>query len=280
VTDAGPARQMSNLQLRVISSVVLIVAVLAVTWFGGVAFRILAAAIAAAMFYEWSAMSRKPGSARYELVAAALLAVVLVALVLGYSAAGVLVLLALSVLATLIDGRLGGQGFWVPAGLAYAGLSGVSLGYLRDADHAGLIAILFLFAVVWATDICAYFVGRSLGGPKLAPSISPGKTQSGALGGAVGGVVAGLLLAAAAGAGNLAVLGVVALVLSIVAQAGDLFESWVKRRHDRKDSGTLIPGHGGVMDRVDGLVAAAFALYVIGWISASAEHPAQGLFPA
>ncbi|TIT51073.1 MAG: phosphatidate cytidylyltransferase, partial [Mesorhizobium sp.] len=130
------------------------------------------------------------------------------------------------------------------------------------------------------TDISAYFVGRAVGGPKLAPSISPGKTQSGALGGAVGGVVAGLLLAATAGAGNLAVLGVVALVLSIVAQAGDLFESWVKRRHDRKDSGTLIPGHGGVMDRVDGLVAAAFALYVIGWISATADHPAQGLFPA
>ena len=134
--------------------------------------------------------------------------------------------------------------------------------------------------VVWATDIFAYFVGRAVGGPKLAPSISPGKTQSGALGGAVGGVVAGLLLAAAAGAGNLAWLGLVAFVLSIVAQAGDLFESWVKRRHGRKDSGALIPGHGGVMDRVDGLVAAAFALYVIGWISAAADHPAQGLFPA
>ncbi|MER9183789.1 phosphatidate cytidylyltransferase, partial [Mesorhizobium sp. M0767] len=138
---------------------------------------------------------------------------------------------------------------------------------------------LFLFAVVWATDIFAYFVGRSIGGPRLAPSISPGKTRSGALGGVVGGVVAGLLLAAVAGTGNLVVLGVVALVLSIVAQAGDLFESWVKRRHGRKDSGTLIPGHGGIMDRVDGLVAAAFALYVIGWISATADHPAQGLFP-
>jgi len=134
--------------------------------------------------------------------------------------------------------------------------------------------------VVWATDIFAYFVGRAIGGPKLAPSISPGKTQSGALGGAIGGVIAGLLLAAAAGAGHLGMLSVVALALSVISQAGDLFESWVKRRHGAKDSGTLIPGHGGVMDRVDGLVAAAFALYVIGWISASADHPAQGLFPA
>ena len=282
MTDAGPARQMSNLQLRVISSVVLIVAVLTVTWFGGVAFRILSAAIAGAMFYEWCAMSRSAAGAaagsRHQLVAAVLLGVVLLALVLGYSAAGVLVLLALSVLASLLDCKIGGQGSWAPAGLAYAGLSGVSLAWLRDGDQAGLLAILFLFAVVWATDIAAYFVGRSLGGPKLAPSISPGKTQSGAIGGAIGGVVAGVALAACAGLGNLPLLAVVAFLLSIVSQVGDLFESWVKRRHGVKDSGSLIPGHGGVMDRVDGLVAAAFALYAIGFMLGSADKPAQALF--
>ena len=282
MTDAGPARQMSNLQLRVISSVVLIVAVLAVTWFGGVAFRILSAAIAGAMFYEWCAMSRSAagpvGASRHQLVAAALLGVVLLALILGYSAAGVLVLLALSVLASLLDCKIGGQGSWARAGLGYAGLSGVSLAWLRDGDQAGLLAILFLFAVVWATDIAAYFVGRSLGGPKLAPSISPGKTQSGAIGGAIGGVVAGVALAACAGLGNLPLLAVVAFLLSIVSQVGDLFESWVKRRHGVKDSGSLIPGHGGVMDRVDGLVAAAFALYAIGFMLGSADKPAQALF--
>ena len=202
----------------------------------------------------------------------------LLALILGYSAAGVLVLLALSVLASLLDCKIGGQGSWTPAGLAYAGLSGVSLAWLRDGDQAGLLAILFLFAVVWATDIAAYFVGRSLGGPKLAPSISPGKTQSGALGGTVGGVLAGMALAAFAGLGNLPLLAVVAFLLSIVSQIGDLFESWVKRRHGVKDSGTLIPGHGGVMDRVDGLVAAAFALYAIGLMLGSADKPAQALF--
>ena len=282
MTDAGPARQMSNLQLRVISSIVLIVAVLAVTWFGGVAFRILSAAIAGAVFYEWCAMSRTaagPGTGRrHQLIAAVLLGVVLLALVLGYSAAGVLVLLALSVLASLLDCKIGGQGSWAPAGLAYAGLSGVSLAWLRDGDQAGLLAILFLFAVVWATDIAAYFVGRSLGGPKLAPSISPGKTQSGAIGGAIGGVVAGVALAACAGLGNLPLLAVVAFLLSIVSQVGDLFVSWVKRRHGVKDSGRLIPGHGGVMDRVDGLVAAAFALYAIGLMLGSADKPAQALF--
>lgn len=274
----GPARQMSNLQLRVISSIVLIVAVLAVTWFGGVAFRILSAAIAAAMFYEWSAMSRRAGSGRQDLVAAALLAVVLLAMILGYAAASVLILLGLSVLAVLLGGKVTGQGLWTPAGLAYSGLSGLSLAWLRDGDHTGLVAILFLFAVVWSTDIAAYFVGRSLGGPKLAPSISPGKTQSGALGGVAGGVVAGMALAIWAGLGNLPVLALVALVLSIVSQAGDLFESWVKRRHGVKDSGNLIPGHGGVMDRVDGLVAAALALYVVGALLSGADKPAQALF--
>jgi phosphatidate cytidylyltransferase len=278
VNAGGPARQMSNLQLRVISSVVLIVAVLAVTYLGGVAFRLLAALIAGAIFYEWSAMSRGAASARYQLVAAVLLAVVLLALLLGYSALGVFVLLGLSVAASLLDSGIGGQGLWTPAGLAYAGLSGLSLALLRDGDQTGLTAILYLFAVVWATDIAAYFVGRSLGGPKLAPAISPGKTQSGAIGGAVGGVIAGIALAAFAGLGNLPLLALVAFLLSVVSQAGDLFESWVKRRHGVKDSGNIIPGHGGVMDRVDGLVAAAFALYAIGSMLGSADKPAQALF--
>lgn len=269
---------MSNLRLRIISAIVLAAAVLAITWLGGVAFRVLSAAIAAAMFYEWCAMSRRLGNGRDQLVAFALLAVILVAVILDYPAASVLILLALSVFACILQGKLGGQGLWAPAGLAYAGLSGVSLAYMRGADQIGFIAILFLFAVVWATDIFAYFVGRSLGGPKLAPSISPGKTQSGALGGTVGGILAGLLLAAAFGVGNLPLLSLVALVLSVISQAGDLFESWVKRRHGVKDSGRLIPGHGGVMDRVDGLVAAALALYVAGALLGGMDNPAQALF--
>jgi phosphatidate cytidylyltransferase len=199
-------------------------------------------------------------------------------LIAGVPASWLLILIVVVVVITAAGAQMRGATQWDAAGLAYASLSGLSLALLRDGDHSGLIAILFLFAVVWATDIAAYFVGRAVGGPKLAPSISPGKTQSGALGGAVGGIVAGLLLAVVAGAANLAMLGFVALALSIVSQIGDLFESWVKRRHGCKDSSNLIPGHGGIMDRVDGLVAAAFALNVIGWIMAGANHPALGLF--
>lgn len=271
---------MSNLQLRVVSALVLAVVVLGLTWLGGLPFRILSAAIAAAVFFEWCAMARTVANAAFQWLIAAFLAVVLLALVAGYSAPVVAAVLAFAFIASVIAGLVRGQGAWMSAGLAYAGLSALSVAFLRDSDSSGLIAILFLFAVVWATDILAYFVGKAVGGPKLAPAISPGKTWSGAIGGTMGGMVAGLAVAGAAGSTSMWLMVGVALFLSAVSQVGDLFESWVKRRHGVKDSGNLIPGHGGVMDRVDGLVAAAFALYLICMILGGIEHPARGLFPA
>jgi phosphatidate cytidylyltransferase len=245
---------MSNLQLRTISGLVLASVVLALTWVGGLPFRLLAVAISAAVFYEWTRMTRPAHSRVLWLVPEACMAILLVALGLGVAAVDFL-LLALA--ATVIV---------------------AAIGFLRGADHAGLLAILFLFAVVWTTDTLAYFVGRAVGGPKLAPSISPGKTWSGAIGGTVAGVAAGIVVSVLAGTGNHLLPGLAALLLSVVSQIGDLFESWVKRRHGCKDSSQLIPGHGGVMDRVDGLVVAALALYVIGSLAASPDNPAQGLF--
>lgn len=270
---------MSNLQLRVISAIVLIVAVLVPTWLGGLAFRIVAAVIAGAIFYEWATISRVRANASYFGLLAAMLGIVLVAVLAGTGAAIVLLLFGAAVLIAAIAGRSLGYGWSGTIGLAYAGLAGISLAALRGDDESGLAAILFLFAVVWATDILAYFVGRAIGGPKLAPSISPGKTLSGAIGGALGGVAGGLALAAAIGQPVGPGLAVVTLFLSAFSQIGDLFESAVKRRYGVKDSSNLIPGHGGVMDRVDALVAAAFALYVIGWMLAGPNNPAHGLFP-
>ena len=270
------SNRLTNLQIRVLSSLVLAIVVLALTWLGALPFRMLCVVIAGAIFYEWTRMCRQNAVGGLGFLPEALMLVFLGALVAGLPAATLLILVAALVLVTAVAARMRNAPQWEAGGLAYAALSGFSLAYLRGGDHAGLVAILFLFAVVWATDILAYFVGRSLGGPKLAPSISPGKTWSGAVGGALGGLLAGLAVAAMTGWAGLWA-SAVALLLAVVAQIGDLFESFVKRRNGVKDSSHIIPGHGGVMDRVDGLVAAAFTLYVIGILFGSADNPASGL---
>jgi phosphatidate cytidylyltransferase len=204
---------------------------------------------------------------------------VLLALAVGMDAQTVFLGALGAALLVFLYGRLAGEGGWLWLAVAYAAIPAAALAFLRDGDAAGLWAILFLFAVVWATDILAYFVGRAVGGPKLAPSISPGKTWSGAIGGAAAGTLAGIgVAAAAASPASPWLIGLAALLLSVLSQMGDLFESGLKRRFGVKDSGWLIPGHGGVMDRVDGLVAAAIALYVVGALAAGADMPAHGLF--
>lgn len=269
---------LSNIELRAISAIVLAVSVLFLTWLGGLPFRLLCAAMAAAMFYEWCSISHAGVFRTHQRIAFGLLFAVLLALVVNLPAVWLFGLLTVAIAVCAIDGKHRGAGSWTAVGLAYSALPAICLALLRDRDASGLAVVLFLLAVVWATDIVAFFVGKAVGGPKLAPAISPGKTQSGALGGAVGAVLAGIVVAALLGSRDLAILGGVALLLSVVAQCGDLFESWVKRRHGVKDSGNSIPGHGGVLDRVDGLVAAAVMLYILGSASTGLDSPARGLF--
>jgi phosphatidate cytidylyltransferase len=171
-----------------------------------------------------------------------------------------------------------GRGSWVASGVPYAGAMGLAPIYLRSDGELGFIAIIFLFAVVWTTDIAAYFVGRAAGGPKLAPRLSPNKTWSGAIGGLVGAAAAALLVLYVSGAGHgyIGII-VIALALSVAGQAGDLFESAVKRRFGAKDAGSLIPGHGGLMDRLDGFVAAAVLACLIGLVRSGGDAPARGL---
>ncbi|WP_048646272.1 phosphatidate cytidylyltransferase [Nitratireductor soli] len=269
----------SNLQLRVMSALVLGAAVLAVTWLGGLPFRLMSAAIAAAIFYEWVAMRRTPLPRWHVVLSAALLAIVLVLTIAGQAAVTVFAALAGALLLAGLSGLIAGRGLTAMAGLAYAAAPALALVHLRGDDQSGLIAILFLFAVVWTTDVMAYFIGRTLGGAKLAPSISPGKTWSGAIGGAIFAVVAGVIFAFHDSAVHgVALVAAVALVLAIVSELGDLFESAVKRRQGVKDSGNLIPGHGGVMDRVDGLMAAALVFYLLAALLAGPETPAHAFF--
>jgi phosphatidate cytidylyltransferase len=148
---------------------------------------------------------------------------------------------------------------------------------LRADDADGFLAVIFLFAIVWTTDISAYFAGRALGGPKLMPQVSPNKTWAGAVGGLIASVVVALALAKMAGLTALFALTMLAVVLSVFAQGGDLFESFLKRRFHAKDSSHLIPGHGGLMDRLDGFVSASVAAALIGVARGGLEAPGHGL---
>ncbi|MDX2113290.1 MAG: phosphatidate cytidylyltransferase [Alphaproteobacteria bacterium] len=159
---------------------------------------------------------------------------------------------------------------WQLAGYGYVALPCASLVWLRNAEFAsdlngGAHVVLYLLFVVWATDIGAYFAGKRIGGPKLAPALSPNKTWAGLLGGMAAAAAVGAICASFTPY-PLSLVGcaLLAMLLAVVAQAGDLFESWLKRRAGVKDSGTLIPGHGGLLDRIDGLVTATplFALMV------------------
>ena len=166
---------------------------------------------------------------------------------------------------------------WLAAGIAYAVVLLFAPLILRRDPALGFAAIAFLFAVVWASDIAAYFAGRAVGGPKLWPAVSPKKTWSGAIAGTLGGVAAGLLTAKLLGVPVAPMLVLVAALLSMVAQAGDLLESAIKRHFGAKDAGSIIPGHGGLMDRLDGFLTAAAAAAMVGLIRGGLDGSARGL---
>lgn len=159
------------------------------------------------------------------------------------------------------------RSFWTGAGLAYAVTPFIALVSLRGETSQGLHAILILFGCVWGADTFAYFTGRLIGGPKLAPAISPKKTWSGFVGGILGSVGVAYAVCLYLGYGFGVVSAMIAAGLGLVSSLGDLFESWIKRKFGRKDSGRIIPGHGGLLDRIDGLIFAAIATWSIGWIN-------------
>lgn len=252
---------LSNLQVRIISAVVLGAIVLIVTYFGGIAFRVLAVVMGAAVFVEWRTITGQSSGAIVNRMGELLLVLSFALLIADMPPIFVFGTIAIAALAGVAATFIGTASRWLPIGVLYAAIPAASLAFLRSDDAGGLLNILILFGLVWSTDIFAYFVGRAIGGPKLAPGISPNKTWSGAIGGAAAAFVVGFFVTAGKNTSNFVLLPLVTLLLSIVSQAGDLFESWVKRKFGVKDSGMIIPGHGGMMDRVDGLAVAATALY-------------------
>ena len=211
-------------------------------------------------------------------VAALFAAVMLAGLDKSEAAVGSIAIGAILVWGLLVAARRTSvEAIWAVGGVIYAGAAFLGPALMRRDSELGLIAVLFVIAIVWITDTFAYFVGKAIGGPLLWPRVSPKKTWAGAIGGLIGGVAAGTSVAYASGMGRLVVVGAIAFMLSILAQAGDLFELAVKRRFGAKDASNLIPGHGGFMDRLDGFLVAMLAALLIGTVRAGITSPARGL---
>ncbi|MEP1208359.1 MAG: phosphatidate cytidylyltransferase [Rhizobiaceae bacterium] len=246
----------SELGKRVASGIVMLVAVLWLCWLGGWPFTLLSLLLSALLYYEWQAIVRRTPFDGIEAVLTAGFVGLLISNLFGYGFVGLAVFAVLGLLLELTtSGDEKSDVRWIGLGALYCAIPAIAFPLIRD--NGGLALILFLFVTVWITDIAAYFVGRQFGGPKLMPAVSPKKTWSGALGGLGFSVL--FAIAVTLYDASLPTLALIlgAVLLSIVSQAGDLFESWVKRLFDVKDSSQLIPGHGGFLDRLDGLVAAA-----------------------
>lgn len=272
ITAAKPDSR--NLLLRVGSSAVLAPIAIGIAYYGGWPFAVFWTAAAIAVWWEWTRLVHPAG--HLGVLVTGICALVIQALLLMIDRADVAVMIAaLGALgAAIISAR---NAVWTAAGVVYASLLMIAPVMLRGEDRIGFFAIIFVFAVVWGTDIAAYFTGRAIGGPKLAPSISPNKTWSGAIGGIIAAVLAGSAVAAPSNLRAIVAIALIAAVLSIVSQAGDLFESHMKRVFNAKDSGAIIPGHGGVMDRLDGFATAVVAALAIGAVRGGWNAPAQGL---
>jgi phosphatidate cytidylyltransferase len=265
VSGAAPAKRRSDLATRAIAGLVMIAVALAALYAGGRAFWFLVTGAALLMIAEWAGLMH----AARPRVTLAVLATALLMLLTGsasgyfnfvvsgahtaWELAGWAIVGAIALGAATFSPRLG-------AGLLYVGWPSLALIYLREQPQ-GLGLALWTLAVVWSTDIGAYFAGRSIGGPKLSPALSPNKTWAG-LGG-------GVLAALAVGYGIALVLSLprpmllLGAPMAVLAQMGDLFESWLKRRAKVKDSGRILPGHGGVLDRLDGLVPVAVCVALL-----------------
>jgi phosphatidate cytidylyltransferase len=258
----SPPKKRSDLGLRLASAAVLGPLVLLIAYLGGIAFLLLALVAAVLFLREWLAMTGTAATSAAGLAGQGALGALAALHVGGLPEAGLAAMLA-GAAGVYGLGGFGRSGRWAAEGTLYSGLALFALLVLRDGSM-GLLVTFFLLIVVWATDIFAYFSGRAIGGPKLWVRVSPKKTWSGAVGGLVLATALGAGVAYAAGETELDLWALLAAGLSVVSQAGDLLESAIKRRFEVKDSSQLIPGHGGIMDRIDGLVAAAIFAVIIG----------------
>ena len=247
-----------NLVKRVVSAIILGAAFIAAVVAGGIAFDAVVIAVALLCFREWS---RLRSGAVHSIERWGPLALIPLPLVVApiWGPAPSLALTGL--IAATIFGAFRARNRAAPGytafGFLYVTVPALSVLWLRDQPDEGLGLLLWFCATIWVNDIAAFASGRTIGGPKLAPTISPAKTWAGFAGGVVGAIMAGGIASWLLGWPAPAIVMMVSAALAMVAQCGDLFESAVKRHFGVKDSGMLIPGHGGALDRMDGFMAAA-----------------------
>jgi phosphatidate cytidylyltransferase len=262
-----------NLLMRVVVAAVLIPLAVAIAYAGGWLWTALVTAAAIGLFVEWLAVAGLAGAVALSIRGAAALALGGICFAVGRIDAALIVLaIGLVSVASTAPDRRG----WAAAGFCYAAAAEIASVLLRLDPVKGFAALMFVLVIVWVTDSGGYFAGRGIGGPKLWPSVSPKKTWAGA----VGGFGASLAVAcgfAAFDLGRTVPLLVSAAILSVASQLGDLFESAVKRHFGVKDSSHIIPGHGGLMDRLDGFVAAVVLAAVFGFLRGGADGVGRGL---
>ena len=247
-----------DLQKRILSGLAVAAIALLAVFAGPVPFAVLTLLIAAVMSWEWGRVVRSEGfdTIGWVHVTSVAVAAVLAGLGMAGLAVAAVMIGAIAVLALSFGGTTTQLS---SLGVLYTGLPLISLIWLRSDEPLGFLAVVFVLLVVAITDTAAFVSGKLAGGPKLAPTISPGKTWAGLIGGVVSAGIAAALFSRVTGTGSIYWLAALGLTLGFVAQGGDLAESALKRRFGLKDASDLIPGHGGFMDRMDGVVTAALA---------------------
>ena len=260
--------------LRIASGLVLAALALAATLYSPWSFLPLVVVGGGLAIWEWGKLTRGNGFDGTALISAVTVAAVAVLTSLWRPDLATLILASASAV-IFVTQPARRQSAWSVAGLLYIALPAAALVWLRGDEALGAIAVVYLFAVAWTTDTASYAAGRLIGGPKLAPRISPGKTWSGFIIGALTPALVGIAFALALKSTSPLRLALVSVALALACQAGDLTESWVKRRFGAKDMSQMIPGHGGLLDRIDGLLFAAVLVALIGL--SDLANPGHGL---